>query len=89
MEISEAIFLGQQSLFTVAMVSGPILLSAMAVGVLVSLFQAVTQLQEMTIVFVPKIIAVFVLIAIMGGWMLEELVEFGTFCFSSIEDVTQ
>lgn len=89
MEISEAIFLGQQSLFTVAMVSGPILLSAMAVGVLVSLFQAVTQLQEMTIVFVPKIIAVFILIAIMGGWMLEELVEFGTFCFSSIEDVTQ
>ena len=89
MEISEAIFLGQQSLFTVAMVSGPILLSAMTVGVLVSLFQAETQLQEMTIVFVPKIIAVFILIAIMGGWMLEELVEFGTFCFSSIEDVTQ
>ena len=89
MEISEAIFLGQQSLWTVAMISGPILISAMAVGVLVSLFQAVTQLQEMTIVFVPKIITVFILVAIMGGWMLQELVEFGTFCFSSVENVTQ
>tara|TARA_B110000037_G_C16747345_1_gene353748 strand:- start:124 stop:393 length:270 start_codon:yes stop_codon:yes gene_type:complete len=89
MEISEAIFLGQQSLWTVAMISGPILISAMAVGVLVSLFQAVTQLQEMTIVFVPKIITVFILVAVMGGWMLQELVEFGTFCFSSVENVTQ
>ena len=89
MDIAEAIFLGQQSLFTVASISGPILLIAMAVGVLVSLFQAVTQLQEMTIVFVPKIIAVFLLVAILGGWMLEELVSFGTFCFSSIEDVAR
>jgi flagellar biosynthetic protein FliQ len=89
MEISEAIFLGQQSLWTVAMISGPILIAAMTVGVLVSLFQAVTQLQEMTIVFVPKIITVFILVAIMGGWMLTELVEFGTFCFSSVENVTQ
>lgn len=89
MEIAEAIFLGQQALFTVAFVSGPVLMAAMGIGVLVSLFQAVTQLQEMTIVFVPKILAVFVLVAILGGWMLEELVDFGTFCFSGIEDVTQ
>ena len=89
MDIAEATFLGQQSLFTVAAVSGPILLIAMFVGVIVSLFQAVTQLQEMTIVFVPKIIAVFVLVAILGGWMLQELVDFGIFCFAGIEDVTQ
>ena len=87
MDISEAIFFGQQALYTVALVSGPILVAAMVVGVIVSLFQAVTQLQEMTIVFVPKIIAVFFLVAIMGGWMLQQLVSFGTFCFTSIEDV--
>ena len=89
MEVAEAIFLGQQALFTVAAVSGPILMAAMVIGVIVSLFQAVTQLQEMTIVFVPKILAVFVLVALLGGWMLEELVDFGTFCFSSIEDVSR
>ena len=87
MQIEEAIFLGQQALITVAYVSGPILVIAMAVGVVVALFQAVTQLQEMTIVFVPKIIAVFFMIALLGGWMLEKLVAYGTLCFTSIEDV--
>jgi len=87
MQIEEAIFLGQQALLTIAYVSGPILVIAMAVGVVVALFQAVTQLQEMTIVFVPKIIAVFLMIALLGGWMLEKLVAYGTLCFTSIEEV--
>ena len=87
MQIEEAIFLGQQALLTVAYVSGPILVVAMVVGVIVALFQAVTQLQEMTIVFVPKIIAVFLVMALLGGWMLERLVAYGTLCFTSIEDV--
>ena len=89
MQIEEAIFLGQQALITVAYVSGPILVIAMVVGVVVALFQAVTQLQEMTIVFVPKIIAVFFMIALLGGWMLEKLVAYGTVCFTSIEEVTE
>ena len=88
MQIEEAIFLGQQALLTVAYVSGPVLVVAMVVGVIVALFQAVTQLQEMTIVFVPKIIAVFLMMALLGGWMLEKLVAYGTLCFTSIEDVT-
>ena len=87
MQIEEAIFWGQQSLITVAYISGPILIVAMGVGVIVSLFQAVTQLQEMTIVFVPKIIAVFLMTALLGGWMLQKLVSFGTLCFSSIEEI--
>ena len=87
MTFEEAIFLGQHALYTVAAVSGPILIITMIVGIIVSLFQAVTQLQEMTIVFVPKILAVFILVAILGGWMLQEMVEYGRFCFSSIEDV--
>ncbi len=89
MSFEEAIFLGQHALYTVAAVSGPILVITMLVGVIVSLFQAVTQLQEMTIVFVPKILAVFFLVAVLGGWMLQEMVGYGKFCFSSIEDVSK
>ena len=61
----------------------------MIVGVIVSLFQAVTQLQEMTIVFVPKILSVFLLVGLLGGWMLQEVVDYGVFCFTSIEDVAK
>ena len=89
MQIEEAIFWGQQSLMTIGSISGPILIATLVVGVIVSLFQAVTQLQEMTIVFVPKIIIVFILFAVLGGWMLENLVAFGVLCFSSIEQSTQ
>ena len=74
MDISEALFWGQQSLTTVALISGPVLLTAMVVGLTISLFQAVTQVQEMTLVFVPKIAAVFFIFTVMGGWMLNQLV---------------
>ena len=84
MQIEETIFLGQQALLTVAYVSGPVLV-AMVVGVIVALFSCDTT--EMTIVFVPKIIAVFLMMALLGGWMLEKLVAYGTLCFTSIEDV--
>ena len=43
----------------------------------------------MTIAFVPKIIAVFLVIALLGSWMLEEMVRYGTLCFTSVEDVTK
>ena len=89
MDISEAVYMGQRALMTVGLVSGPVLVSALVVGVIVSLFQAVTQLQEMTVVFVPKILAVFLVIALLGSWMMEQLVQYGTFCFTSIEDVTK
>ena len=89
MDISEAVYMGQRALITVGLVSGPVLISALVVGVIVSLFQAVTQLQEMTVVFVPKILAVFLVIALLGSWMMEQLVSYGTFCFTSIEDVTK
>ena len=89
MDISEAVYMGQRALITVGLVCGPVLISALVVGVIVSLFQAVTQLREMTVVFVPKILAVFLVIALLGSWMMEQLVSYGTFCFTSIEDVTK
>ena len=56
-------------------------------GSIVSLLQAVTQIQEITLVFVPKIIAVFLILALAGGWMLNTAVSFGVEMFASIEQM--
>ena len=64
------------TLFTAARVSAPILISALAVGVAVGLIQTVLQVQEATLTFVPKLVAIAVILAASGGWMLGELEEF-------------
>lgn len=87
MSMELAIHLGQQTLFAVVVLSGPILLVALVVGTMVSIIQAVTQIQEMTLVFVPKIVAVFLVIAVAGGWMLNQAVSFGVQTFESISDL--
>ena len=89
MDIGEAVYLGQNAMLTIGMICGPVLLAALVVGIIISLLQAVTQVQEMTVVFVPKIIAVFLVMAILGSWMLEQMVAYGTLCFTSIEQVTK
>ena len=86
MTIEQALFWGQQSIVTVLMLGGPVMLAALVVGTIISLFQAMTQIQEMTLVFVPKILAVFVVLLLMGGWMLEQAVTFGTASFESISE---
>ncbi len=86
MTIEEALFWGQQSIVTVLMLGGPVMLAALVIGTLISLFQAMTQIQEMTLVFVPKILAVFLVLLLMGGWMLEQAVNFGTSSFESISE---
>ena len=87
MNMEMAINMGQNTLYTVLILSGPVLLTALLVGSLVSLFQAVTQIQEITLVFVPKIIAVFLVLALAGGWMLNTAVSFGIEMFASIENM--
>jgi len=68
--------LGQEALFIVLIVSAPMLGLGLAVGLAVSVFQATTSIQEQTLAFIPKIIAVFVAILIFGPWMLRIMVEF-------------
>lgn len=63
------------------MVSLPVLAVALFVGVIVSVFQAITQVQEATLTFVPKLIGVGLVMAMMGGWMLTTLVSFVHLCF--------
>ena len=84
MSIEYAVWLGEHSLSTVFWVAGPMLGAALIVGTIVSIFQTVTHLQEATLVFIPKILSVYVVLALLGGWMLQVLVGFGTEMFLSI-----
>lgn len=72
----EVIDLVQDALFVLIKVSSPIMLVALVVGLMVALFQALTQIQEMTLTFVPKIVAIFFCIMLTLPWMLETLVSF-------------
>ncbi len=70
---------------TLAMeVGGPLLLVGLTVGLLVSIFQAVTQIQEQSLSFIPKIIGVAVMIVVLGPWMLNQLVAYTEGLFNSI-----
>lgn len=79
--------MGQDALFMLLMVSSPVLGTALLVGLLVSLFQAVTQIHEATLAFVPKLVAVIAVFAIAGPWMLTMLVEYIRRTFEAIPGV--
>ena len=68
--------LAGQAIYVVLKISAPMLLSGLLVGLLVSIFQATTQIQEQTLAFVPKIIAVLISLLIFGPWVLNTLVGF-------------
>ena len=83
MEQNVVLDLARQGMTVALMVSLPILAVALFVGLLVSVFQAVTQVQEMTLTYVPKIIGVGLVIMFFGSWMLTTLVSFTRLCFES------
>ncbi|GBE11576.1 MAG TPA: flagellar biosynthesis protein FliQ [Gammaproteobacteria bacterium] len=66
----------QQAMQLTILLSAPLLLSALAVGLVVAVFQAATQINELTLTFIPKLIAVVVTLSLAGHWMLGLLVEF-------------
>ena len=67
---------GQQGLYTLLMVAAPVLLTILAVGLIVSIVQAATQIHEQTLSFVPKVLAAVAVLAVAGPWMLTTLVEY-------------
>ncbi len=71
-----AIDVAQRAFITALQIGGPLLAVSLVVGMLVSVFQAVTQINEQTLSFVPKIVAAVVVLAIAGPWMLTSLVEY-------------
>jgi flagellar biosynthesis protein FliQ len=84
MEQSFVLDIGRQGIEVALMVSLPILSVTLFLGLLVSVFQAVTQVQEMTLTFVPKLIGVAIILAMMGNWMLTTIVTFTHTCFERI-----
>ncbi|NMA84745.1 MAG: flagellar biosynthesis protein FliQ [Epulopiscium sp.] len=76
MDQGMVIDLAQEALWTIIIVAGPMLALALVVGLIVSIFQTVTSIQEPTLAFVPKILAVFVGVLVFGPWMLRTLMEF-------------
>jgi flagellar biosynthesis protein FliQ len=81
---SLAIDIGRQSLYVVLLITAPVLGFGLLTGLLVAIFQATTQIQEQTLAFIPKIIAVLVSLAVFGPWMLSTLVDYTNNLFSLI-----
>jgi flagellar biosynthesis protein FliQ len=76
MDASYVFTVGQQGLWTLLMVAAPVLLVVLVVGLVVSVFQAATQINEATLSFVPKIVAAVAVLAFAGPWMMSTLVEY-------------
>lgn len=79
-----ALQVGREALTMVLLISAPMLGLGLLVGIMVSIFQATTQIQEQTLSFIPKIIAIFVAILIFGPWMLSLLVDYTRQIFVSL-----
>lgn len=73
----------KEAIYTIIICSAPMLIISLVVGMIVSIFQTVTSIQEQTLTFVPKIIAVFVGLMIFGSWILTNLTEFVTTLWSN------
>ena len=76
--------IGQQAIQVTVLVAAPLLLSALAVGLLVSIFQAATQINEMTLSFIPKLLVMFVVLVVAGPWMIQIMVDYMRRLFESI-----
>ncbi len=87
MDSQQVFTYSQECLYLLLRVSAPILLTILAVGLLVSIFQAATQIHEATLSFVPKVVAAVAVLAIAGPWMLTSLVEFVQRTLQSIPSV--
>lgn len=76
--------IGQQAVQMTILVSAPLMLAALIVGLLISIFQAATSINEMTLTFVPKIIVLFVVLILAGPWMIETMTSYMRELFGSI-----
>ncbi len=77
-------YLGRQAVEVALLLSSPMLLSALVIGLVVSIFQAATQINEATLSFIPKLVAAFLILLLAGPWMLQLLVDYIRRLFESI-----
>ena len=87
MDNSFVLYLGRHTLETALILSAPILITCMVVGVVVTLFQAVTSVRDMTLTIVPKLLAVGAITLLFGGWMLQVILGFTNGIFSHIQNI--
>ena len=78
MTIDDIVMIASDALYTVIITAAPVLLISLVVGLVVSIFQTGTSIQEQTLTFVPKILAIFISLMIFGHWMLTEMSDFMT-----------
>ncbi len=81
--------LGQDALKTLAMVSAPLLLSTLIIGLIISIFQALTQINENTLTFVPKMAVIAIVLILAGPWMLDTLSTYTTTLFENIGTIVR
>jgi len=81
---NDAITLFQQSILLALMLAGPMLVFGLITGLLVSIFQAVTQVHEMTLTFIPKILAVVLSLFLFLPWMVNKIMDFSTTLFTNL-----
>jgi len=89
MSESMIIELGQQAMFTILILSAPMLVIGLAVGLAVSIFQATTQIQEATLAFIPKIVAVLGSLVIFGPWLLSIIIDFTLNLYTNMNNFIQ
>ncbi|MDR2158580.1 MAG: flagellar biosynthesis protein FliQ [Treponema sp.] len=89
MSIGEITVLLRGGIMEVIILAAPLLLSALVVGLVVAILQATTQIQEQTLTFVPKVITILVVLALLGGWMFSSLGEYTTELFRRIPDMAR
>jgi len=79
--------IGRQAIEMTLILSGPMLLAALAVGLIISIFQAATQINEQTLSFIPKLLAMFLVLILAGPWMLQMMVDYIRRLFESIPQI--
>ena len=88
MTVDDVSRITQEALVLIIKVAAPVLLISLAVGLLISIFQTVTSIQEQTLTFVPKIIAVFLVMILAGSWMMNTMLELITDLWSNFSYFT-
>lgn len=83
MSSGDVISIARETIWIIAKTSVPILLISMIVGLIISLFQTLTSIQEQTLTFVPKLLAILLGLMIMGSWMLNQIVEYMNFLWGN------
>lgn len=81
--------LGQETIKTTALLCGPLLLAALVVGLVVSVFQAVTQINEATLTFIPKMVVVGIVLVVAAPWMMDVMNQFTVQLFENLTDMVR